>query len=138
MSQFSICNAEARHLIRVAHKIIETRGEPPIVIAVLGKNCFPVAIDVMDGAMPASIKLAECKAYTAIATDRDTILWQRRDPQINVKNFGDRRLSFLGGGIQIFRDGQVIGALGISGKGGGEKDHEIAVATRMHAFYYLP
>lgn len=36
-------------------------------------------------------------------------------------------LLLLGGGVPIWQNGQLIGSLGVSGGGGGENDHQIAV-----------
>ena len=35
-------------------------------------------------------------------------------------------LLLLGGGVPVFKDGQLVGSLGVSGGGGGENDHNIA------------
>ena len=36
-------------------------------------------------------------------------------------------LLLLGGGVPIWLDGELIGSLGVSGGGGGESDHNIAL-----------
>lgn len=36
-------------------------------------------------------------------------------------------LLLLGGGVPIYKEGHLIGSLGLSGGGGGENDHNIAV-----------
>ena len=35
-------------------------------------------------------------------------------------------LVLLGGGVPVFKDGELVGNLGVSGGGGGENDHNIA------------
>lgn len=117
---------EAQQLIKKAIFVTEEGKEKPIAIAVVGIDCSLVSFAAMDGVMLASKKLAVNKAYTAIMTDRDTIEWQEKNPPVDVNNFTDKRFTFFGGGILIKRGNSVIGALGISGKGGGKKDDQLA------------
>ncbi|NHW60041.1 heme-binding protein, partial [Escherichia coli] len=35
-------------------------------------------------------------------------------------------LLLLGGGVPVWKDGELIGSLGVSGAGGGEQDHNVA------------
>lgn len=35
-------------------------------------------------------------------------------------------LLLLGGGVPIWKDGQLVGGLGVPGAGGGENDHNVA------------
>ena len=35
-------------------------------------------------------------------------------------------LLLLGGGVPIWKDGELVGSIGVSGAGGGENDHNVA------------
>ena len=35
-------------------------------------------------------------------------------------------LLLLGGGVPIWKDGELVGSIGVSGAGGGEEDHNVA------------
>ena len=68
------------------------------------------------------------KAYTSVSTK--TASWDfmnkvASDP--SAKNLQSMpELLLLGGGVPIWKDGILIGAIGVSGAGGGENDHRVA------------
>jgi uncharacterized protein GlcG (DUF336 family) len=83
-----------------------------------------------DRASPANIELARRKAYTALAFRRSSLEWaQRTAPGSNLA--GQRSLTDvipLGGGIPIKIGEDTIGAIGVSGAPGQEKDEACAKA----------
>ena len=51
----------------------------------------------------------------------------KRTDALNLNTLPE--LLLLGGGMPIFKDGDLIGSIGISGGGSGENDHNIAKKT---------
>jgi glc operon protein GlcG len=84
----------------------------------------------MDGAPLSSIRVAANKAWTAARERKPTkeIGDKIRHPErgFDIAFYGDRKFVGWGGGIPIWRDGQVIGAIGVSGLSSVE---DIALAT---------
>jgi uncharacterized protein GlcG (DUF336 family) len=85
----------------------------------------------MDGAWLGSIDISINKAFTPRAFDIQTKdLGDNSQPNqqfygIHASNHG--RIMIFAGGIPLTRNGQVIGALGVSG-GSGEQDQTVAEA----------
>jgi len=114
--------ATARKVISAA--IVEAQKGPPSSIFVVDNSGALVAAERMDGAFPASAKIAQGKAETAAA------FWQSTGNLENAANGGRAALLSSGyvvmqGGIPLKIDGKVVGAIGVSG---GNKDQDEAVA----------
>jgi uncharacterized protein GlcG (DUF336 family) len=100
-------------------------------IAVVDEGANLVAFERMDGAWIGSIDIAQKKAFTARAFDLDTKSLGENS-QSGQQFFGihasnDGKIMIFAGGIPIKRDGQVIGAIGVSGSSG-KDDHAVAEA----------
>ena len=84
----------------------------------------------MDGAPPPSVVIAMNKAYTAARKQEPTRdIGQRvRDPEkgCDIAYYGDPRFVGWGGGIPVRVNGQVVGAVAVSGLPETE-DMEVAV-----------
>jgi uncharacterized protein GlcG (DUF336 family) len=86
----------------------------------------------MDGAWLGSIDIAINKAFTAKAFDISTLeLGRNSQPKdqffgIHVSNH--TRVMIFAGGIPIKMNGQIVGAVGVSG-GSGEQDQAVAEAV---------
>jgi len=100
------------------------------VVAVVDAHGELVAFARMDGAPIASIRIAANKAWTAARERKPTkdIGEKIRDPVkgFDIAYYGDRRFVGWGGGIPIWKDGDVAGAIGVSGLSSAE---DIALAT---------
>lgn len=87
----------------------------PVVIAVVDDGGHLLCLERMDGAQFGSIDIAIAKAKSAIAFRRPTKEWEKR--------IVDGRLGILAlpgmipveGGLPIVFDGEMIGAIGVSG-----------------------
>ncbi len=103
----------------------------PMVISVVDKGGYLVALHKMDGAIFASIEISINKAYTSAAFKMPTsALNPLANPQgelfgINTQSSG--RYVTFGGGFPIFCGDEVIGAIGVSG-GTVEEDEIVAKA----------
>ena len=101
-------------------------------IAVVDAGTNLVAFARMDGAWLGSIDIAINKAFTAKAFDISTLeLGRNSQPGqqffgINASNHG--RVMIFAGGIPIKVNGEIVGAVGVSG-GSGEQDQAVAEAA---------
>ena len=104
----------------------------PMNIAVVDAGANLVAFMRMDGAWLGSIDIAINKAFTAKAFDISTLeLGRNSQPGdqffgIHVSNHG--RVMIFAGGMPIKLNGQIAGAVGVSG-GSGEQDQAVAEAA---------
>ena len=85
----------------------------------------------MDDAWIGSIDISLKKAYTSSAFEIETVeLAKNAQPGgqffgVHVSNGG--KVMIFASGIPLKRDGQVVGAVGVSG-GSGDQDHAVAAA----------
>ena len=85
----------------------------------------------MDGALIASILISINKAYSAIALKMETktlaAVTQPGQPLYGLSDSAGGRIVVFAGGIPLIRDGQIVGAIGVSG-GTVEQEQEVAEA----------
>lgn len=121
---------DARRVIAAAEAKATEIGQPQNV-AVVDAGGNLVAHIRMDGAWLGSVDIAINKAWTARAFDIETReLGTLSQPGadfygIHVTNNGKVRI--FAGGIPLTRDGDIVGAVGVSG-GTGEQDQDVAQA----------
>jgi glc operon protein GlcG len=100
------------------------------VVAVADSHGELIAFARMDGAPVSSIAIAANKAWTA-ARERKTTqeIGERvRHPEkgFDIAYFGDPRFVGWGGGVPVWRDGEVVGAIAVSGL---PQEDDIRIAT---------
>ena len=126
----TITSKEARLVIDAAAAKAEEIGQP-MDIAVVDAGGNLKAHVRMDGANIGSITIAINKAYTAIAFQCETGDLQgvtRPDgPIYGLSEAHGGRLVVFPGGIPLVRDGNIMGAIGVS-TGTIEQDQEVASA----------
>lgn len=102
----------------------------PVVIAIVDEGGNLVAQHRMDNSLLVSISLALSKAYTSIAlkmtTEKLSTLTLPGTPLYGLENSVDNRLCSIGGGIPIIMNGDLIGAIGVSG---GTVEEDILIAN---------
>jgi uncharacterized protein GlcG (DUF336 family) len=101
--------------------------EVAVAAIVLDSGGHFVAGQRMDGAYFSTFQIAERKAFTAVNFRTPTEAMRERLPAVDYQVLiatTDPRLTFLPGGVPVVQDGEVIGALGVSG-GSGAQDIEI-------------
>ena len=118
---------DARRVIAAAEKrAAESKQPMNIDVADGGRNI--VAHVRMDGAWIGSIDISMKKAYTSRAFDiatKDLATHSQSGGQFfGIHASNDGKMIFAGG-IPLKRDGEVVGAIGVSG-GSGEQDHAVA------------
>ena len=123
--------SDARRVIAAAEKKA-AEIKQPMNIAVVDAGANLTAFARMDGAWLGSIDIAINKAFTAKAFDISTQeLGRNSQPKdqffgIHVSNHD--RVMIFAGGIPIKINGQIVGAVGVSG-GSGEQDQAVAEAV---------
>ena len=100
----SACEAEAQ------------RGGWRVVIAVVDEGGHPILVQRLDGAQISSIDTAVGKARAAVAWKRPTRLLEE---SVNNGRYAflsiHQGMALLQGGVPVEIDGQVLGAVGVSG-----------------------
>ena len=121
---------DARSILAAAEKRAFEIGQP-MNVAVVDAGGNLVAHERMDGAWIGSIDISINKAFTARAFDiatKDLAANAQPGQQffgIHASNQG--RIMIFAGGIPLKKNGQVVGAVGVSG-GSGEQDQTVAQA----------
>jgi uncharacterized protein GlcG (DUF336 family) len=127
-AQHSVTLSDARHVIENARQSAEAIGVA-MNIAVVDDGNNLVAFERMDGAWLGSIDIAQGKAYTARSFNMPTKdlapLCQPGQPLFGIQASNNGRLVIFPGGIPLMKDGDVVGAIGVSG-GAVEQDHVVA------------
>jgi glc operon protein GlcG len=89
------------------------------VIAVADSHGELIAFARMDGAPVSSVRIAANKAWTAARERKPTkeIGEKARHPEkgFDIAYYGDPRFVGWGGGLPVWRDGEVVGAVAVSG-----------------------
>ncbi len=121
---------EAQRIISAAEDKARQMGQP-MNIAVMDAGRNLVAFHRMDGAWVASTDIAIDKAFTSagrgLTTRKIGEMAQPGQPLFGINTTNGGRIVIFAGGIPLMRDGEVIGAIGVSGGTVGE-DHEVAEA----------
>lgn len=117
----------AKKVVAEAVKYAKTNNAPGGAIAVVDNGGNLVYLERLDGTFAASSEVSIKKANTAA-------LFKAPSSKLeNSINGGRQALitvghTFLQGGIPIMYNGQVIGAIGVSGASSAQQDEEIAIA----------
>lgn len=108
-----------------------------ISIAVLNSSGVTVLLLKGDNVGPHNTEASRRKAYTSLSTKTPSyILMQNAEKSTDAKNLNTLpELLLLGGGTPIFKDGNLVGGIGISGGGGSENDHKIAIKAAENLGY---
>jgi glc operon protein GlcG len=110
--------AEAKQIVDALVAEISKAGGAG-VIAVVDPAGELIAFARMDGAPPSSIRIAANKAYSAARERKTTeeIGKKARHPEkgFEMAWFGDDRFVGWGGGVPVWRGGEVVGAIALSG-----------------------
>lgn len=109
---------DARTIVdAIATKLIES-GKAA-VIAVADSHGELITFARLDGAPVSSIKIAVNKAWTAARERKTTreIGEKARHPEkgFDIAYFGDPQFVGWGGGVPVWRNGEVVGAVAVSG-----------------------
>ena len=118
IARTTIGYADAQKVIHTISAEILRRGKAG-VIAVADSHGELIAFARLDGAPLSSITIAMNKAWTAARERKATkdIGEAVRHPEkgFDIAYFGDPRFVGWGGGVPVWKDGEVIGAVAVSG-----------------------
>jgi len=121
---------DARRIIAAATKKAEDIKQP-MNIAIVDAGGNLLAFERMEDAWLGSIDISIKKAWTSRAfniTTQDLAQHSQSGNQFfGIHASNDGKVMIFAGGIPIKQDGQVVGAIGVSG-GSGDQDHEVAHA----------
>jgi uncharacterized protein GlcG (DUF336 family) len=121
---------DAQHVIAAAEAKAREIGQP-MNIAVVDSGGNLVSHVRMDGAWIGSIDVSINKAFTARAFDISTAqLSENSQPGqqfYGIQNSNHGRIMIFAGGVPLRRNGQVVGAVGVSG-GSGSQDQAVATS----------
>jgi uncharacterized protein GlcG (DUF336 family) len=121
---------DARQVIAAAEAKAHELSQP-MNIAVVDAGGNLVSHVRMDGAWIGSIDVSINKAFTARAFDISTAqLSENSQPGqqfYGIQNSNHGRIMIFAGGVPLRRNGQVVGAIGVSG-GSGSQDQAVATS----------
>jgi glc operon protein GlcG len=123
---------EAARLAMAACEAEAARGGWKVVIAIVDEGGHPLMVHRLDGAQWSSIDTAVGKARAATAWKRPTRMLEE---SINNGRYAflsiAQGMALLQGGVPLEADGQVIGAIGVSGVKA--TDDEVIALAGIHA-----
>jgi glc operon protein GlcG len=122
---------DAKKMLAAAEDVAR-RNNWEVVIAILNDGGRIVAVHRMDGARPGNDQIAIAKATTSAMTCRPSAVWER---WIEGRHRAYATFPFIAaqGGLPIIVDGDLIGAIGVSGVKSAE-DEQIAMAAIQAVF----
>lgn len=127
LTQKNLSLEAAKKIVAEAVKYAKANNAPGGAIAVVDAGGNLIYLERIDGTFAAASEVATKKANTAA-------LFKAPSSRLeNSINGGRQALitvghTFLQGGIPIIFEGQVIGAIGVSGSASAQQDDDIAIA----------
>lgn len=120
---FSVTSDESMQIVREIIATAAADGGAPVAVAVVDATSRLIAFSAMDNVVPASIKLAQSKAYSAMIGKKDTINWasfpkNEKVVDFDMRNWTDENFSGFTGGVTVIYNNQVIAGIGVSGRKG--------------------
>ncbi|HUH75078.1 MAG TPA: heme-binding protein [Chitinophagales bacterium] len=109
-------------------KIEAQKLEKNVSVAVLNSSGVTLLLLKGDQVGPHNTEASRRKAYTALSTKTPSFeLMQKAAADSSAQNLNTLpELLLLGGGVPIWKDGVLVGSIGVSGAGGGATDHNVA------------
>jgi glc operon protein GlcG len=118
MSIQSLAYEEARVALDAISAALKA-ADKAAVIAIADQQGELIALMRLDGAPYPSILIAANKAWTAARERKPSMevghASRARDAGFDMGSFGDPRYTAFGGGLPVFSDGAVVGAIAVSG-----------------------
>jgi glc operon protein GlcG len=113
---YTLSHSDAMRIVELIRAEVEAQGKGA-AIAVADAHGELIAFLRTDGCKLPSLTIAINKAFTAAREQKPSreIGDSSRSKQWPMSNFGDLRYTAWGGGVPIIYQGQVVGAVGVSG-----------------------
>lgn len=120
----------AKKVIAAAVAYAKKNNAPGGAIAVVDEGGNLMALERLDGTFAAASTISIGKARTAALFKRPTKGFEDtiRNGRTALIALPDAFFTPLQGGIPIIIDGQIVGAIGVSGAASAQQDEEIAIA----------
>ncbi|WP_296651567.1 heme-binding protein [Paraburkholderia sp.] len=118
--------AEANRILEAARDEAQRNGWA-VAIAVVDDGGHPIALARLDGTAPVSAYMAQEKARTAALGRRESKLYEDMINGGRTAFLSAPLVATLEGGVPVIVDGQVAGAVGVSGVKS-DQDAQIAKA----------
>jgi uncharacterized protein GlcG (DUF336 family) len=109
-------------------KIEAQKFDKNVSVAVLNSSDVTLLLLKGDNVGPHNTEASRRKAYTALSTKTASFeLMEKAASDPSAQNLNTLpELLLLGGGIPVWKDGELVGSIGVSGAGSGENDHNVA------------
>jgi glc operon protein GlcG len=123
---YHLSHTDAQRIIAVIQAKLEPE-QKGAAIAVVDEHGELIAFLRTDGCPLQSVTIAINKAFSASRERKESraIGQAAREKNWQMTNFGDPRFTGWGGGVPIWYNGQVVGAVGVSGL---PEDEDIVLA----------
>ncbi len=120
----------ARKVIDAVKAEAKRLNAPGAAIAVVDDGGNLLALERLDGTFAAGAQISTGKARTAALFKRDTTAFEEiiKNGRTAMTALPDSLFTPLQGGVPIVVDGQIVGAVGVSGAASAAQDTELAVA----------
>ncbi|WP_160107153.1 heme-binding protein [Pseudomonas izuensis] len=125
-SKAMLSQAEVGRILSAARTEAQN-NQWPVTIVVVDDGGHPLALERLDGAAPISAYIATEKARTSALGRRESKGYEEMVNGGRTAFLSAPLLTSLEGGVPIIVDGQVIGAVGVSGVKA-EQDAQVAKA----------
>jgi glc operon protein GlcG len=114
--RFQLSHTDALKIIEVIQAELE-KGNKGAAVAVTDEHGELIAFLRTDDCRLPSINIAINKAYTAAREQKQSVSigQSSRIEGFPMTNFGDLRYTGWGGGVPICHEGEIVGAVGVSG-----------------------
>lgn len=131
ISEWTLSYADAKRIIESITAEVAKRGKAAVIV-VADAHGELLALARMDGAPLSSIAIATNKAWTAARERKPSkdigTAARDRDRGFDIGYFGDPKFTGWGGGVPVWKEGKVVGAIAVSGLPQ-EEDIELATAA---------
>ena len=120
----------AKKVIAAAVEYAKKNNAPGGAIAVVDDGGNLMAVERLDGTIAAGANISIGKARTAALFKRPTKAFEDiiKNGRTTLVALPDSYFTPLQGGIPIVIDGQIVGAVGVSGAASAQQDEEMAIA----------
>jgi glc operon protein GlcG len=118
----------AKKAIAAARAEARAKNAPGAAIAVVDEGGNLVALERLDNTFAAGTNISVGKARTAVLFKRPTKFFEDAINQGRTAMATLNDFTPLQGGVPITIDGQIVGAIGVSGAASAQQDEELAIA----------
>lgn len=125
-SKAVLSQAEVSQILAAARNEAQN-NDWAVTISIVDDGGHPLALERLDGSSPASAYIATEKARTSALGRRESRLYEEMVNGGRTSFLSAPLLTSLEGGVPIIVDGQVVGAVGVSGVKS-EQDAQVAKA----------